>query len=173
MTWPRPASQRYLPSSSLSLHRLAAQILLDDVDQGFLSTFLLQDSQGPATRQTKKNSIILHPAFPERAASSGWDRQVLTATEKCLAEGQGRKPGNHGGAPRGMVLPPRSAGSSLSPQGSQPSGGRDHRQPPPTGLGAVDSLTAPGTGSHFSETYHLPVFCSPDKPGVSASVGNV
>lgn len=135
------------PPSFPSLHRLAAQILSDDVDQGFLSTFLLQDSQGPVTLQTNKNSIILHPALPERAASSGWDPQVLTATEKCPAESQSRKPENHGGAPRGTVLPPRSAGSSLSPPGYSPRGRSDRpplsseatRQSPLAGWGAADS----------------------------------
>lgn len=103
----------FLPSSP-SLHRLAAQILLNDVAQGFLSIFLLQDLQSPVTLQTN-NSVILHPALPERAASAGWDPQVLTAIEKCPAESGGRKPESRGGAFRGTVLPPWSAGPSLSP----------------------------------------------------------
>lgn len=92
--WPRLPSPAIFLLNALFLHRLDAEILSGDADRGFLSTFRLQNSQGPATPPTSKSGIVLHPALPERAASSGWDPQVLAATEKRPAQRQGREPGN-------------------------------------------------------------------------------
>lgn len=77
----------------------------------------------------------------------------------------------HGGAPRGMLLLPRSAGPSTL-QLRQPFGRRGSVLPAPCLCLACKTVRCLGTAdSRLSEPHHLPVFCS-DEPGMSASLEN-